>query len=156
MNLSQLPDELQILLDGSLPEAYLHQAIRLSSVGENGWPYAAQLSFGEIIAVTPQLLLFAIWPRSTTCTNLQNNAKATLALIHDGAVIEVQAQVHLRQRSLGGQDLCVFNAHVCQVIAHRAPYATVTGGMTFTLHNEEEALTRWRSQIAALRQLARQ
>lgn len=47
MNNFTLPPALLTLLDGSLPESHQHQAIRLSSVGENGWPYAAQLSLGK-------------------------------------------------------------------------------------------------------------
>lgn len=50
---STLTAELMALLDGSLPASHLHQAIRLSSVGENGWPYAAQLSLGRLLPARP-------------------------------------------------------------------------------------------------------
>lgn len=149
-----LPEALLDLLDGSLPASHLHQAIRLSSVGENGWPYAAQLSLGEIIARSPEELLFAIWPQSTTTGNLQRDGKITLALVLDGAVMEIQALATQRKETLTDLALTVFSAEVKQVIAHRAPYATVTSGLTFTLNDETGALIRWREQIAALKALA--
>lgn len=154
MTTTPLPDELLALLDGSLPASHLHQAIRLSSVGENGWPYAAQLSLGEIIALTPGKLLFAIWPQSTTTRNLRRDGKVTLALVLDGAIIEIQALATPRKETLTASDLAVFSAEVKQVIAHRAPYATVTQGLTFRLKDEATALARWREQIAALKMLA--
>ncbi|MFK8258468.1 pyridoxamine 5-phosphate oxidase [Erwinia sp. AnSW2-5] len=154
MTATTLPDALLDLLDGSLPASHLHQAIRLSSVGENGWPYAAQLSLGEIIARSPGELLFAIWPQSTTTRNLQRDGKITLALVLDGAVIEIQALATQREGTLTALELAVFSAEVKQVIAHRAPYATVTSGLTFTLNDEAAALIRWREQIAALKALA--
>lgn len=149
-----LPDTLMALLNGSLPASHRHQAIRLSSVGDNGWPYAAQLSLGEIIARSPGELLFAIWPDSTTTRNLQRDGKMTLALVLEGAVIEVQARATLREETLTDLALAVFRADVKQVIAHRAPYATITSGLTFHLKDEAVALTRWHEQIAALKALA--
>ncbi|MBD8214346.1 pyridoxamine 5-phosphate oxidase [Erwinia persicina] len=151
---THLPDALLALLDGSLPASHRHQAIRLSSVGDNGWPYAAQLSLGEIIARSPGELLFAIWPDSTTTRNLRRDGKMTLALVLEGAVVEVQAQATLRDETLTDLALVVFHAEVKQVIAHRAPYATVTSGLTFHLKDEAAALMRWQQQIAALRALA--
>lgn len=149
-----LPPALLALLDGSLPASHLHQAIRLSSVGDNGWPYAAQLSLGEILALTPRQLLFAIWPHSTTTRNLQRDGKATLALVLDGAIWEIQLLVVQRDETLTDLNLSVFSATVHQVIAHRAPYATVTHGLTFSLNDEASALARWHEQIAALQVLA--
>ncbi|WP_455811774.1 hypothetical protein [Pseudomonas graminis] len=154
MTATTLPEDVLALLDGSLPASHLHQAIRLSSVGENGWPYAAQLSLGEIIARSPQELLFAIWPQSTTTRNLQRDGKITLALVLDGAVMEIQALATQRKETLTDLALAVFSAEVKQVIAHRAPYAMVTSGLTFSLNDEAAALTRWHEQIAALKALA--
>lgn len=149
-----LPPALLALLDGSLPASHLHQAIRLSSVGDNGWPYAAQLSLGEILGLTPRQLLFAIWPHSTTTQNLRRDGRITLALVLNDAVIEVQAQASARAETLTDLALAVFRAEVKQVIAHRAPYATVVSGLTFSLKDEAAALARWREQIAGLKALA--
>lgn len=154
MNNFTLPPALLTLLDGSLPESHQHQAIRLSSVGENGWPYAAQLSLGEVIACSPSELLFAIWPGSTTTLNLKRDGRITLALVLNDAVVEIQALAVPRPEALTDLNLAVFSAEVKQVITHRAPYATVTSGLTFCLKDKAEALARWREQIAALKALA--
>lgn len=154
MNNPTLPSALLTLLDGSLPESHRHQAIRLSSVGENGWPYAAQLSLGEIIASSPNELLFAIWPESTTTRNLKRDGRITLALVLNDAVVEIQALAEPRPETLTDLKLAVFSAEIKQVIAHRAPYATVTSGLTFSLNDEAAALARWREQITALKALA--
>jgi len=150
----RLPDEVISLLDGSLPASHRHQAIRLSSVGDNGWPYAAQISLGEIIACSSRTLRFAIWPNSTTTANLRRDGKMTLELVLDGAVIEIQAYAIARTKTLTAAKLAVFSAEVSSVMVHRAPYATVTAGMTFSLKDEDAALARWREQIAALQALA--
>lgn len=150
----QLPPSLLAVLDGSLPVNYRHQAIRLSSVGENGWPYAAQLSLGEVIALSPRQLRFAIWPGSTTTTNLTLSGKMTLALVLDDAVYEIQALAKKRNEVITDLHLNVFDAIVTQVIAHRAPYARVTSGLRFVLKDEAATIERWRQQIAGLKTLA--
>ncbi len=56
----QLPDALLRYLDGS---DLLHktQALRLSTVDAAGWPHAALLSAGDVLAVSPQRLRFALF-----------------------------------------------------------------------------------------------
>ena len=153
MNATQLSPALYHLLNGSLPVSHQHQAIHLASTGDNGWPYAAQLSLGEMIALSPQQLRFALWPGSTTTRNIIADGRITLTLVYDGAVVEIQAMAQKRQECITTQQLTVFDAEIRQVIIHRAPYATVTSGITFTLHDEEQALARWQQQIALLQAL---
>ena len=57
-----------------------------------------------------------------------------------------------RLRSSAEVPLALFEAHVKQVRQHAAPYADVTTGVTFTLHDPEAVLARWQRQIAALRE----
>jgi hypothetical protein len=47
--------------------------------------------------------------------------------------------------------LAFFEAEVEAVRQHIAPYADVTGGVTFALHDPQAALPRWQRQVAALR-----
>ncbi|RZN15045.1 hypothetical protein CWO90_42105 [Bradyrhizobium sp. Leo121] len=47
--------------------------------------------------------------------------------------------------------LALFEAEVESVRQHVAPYADVTGGVTFALHDPQAVLSRWQRQIAALR-----
>jgi len=150
---TSLPADLLTLLDGSLPASHLHQALRLSSVGSSGWPYAAQLSLGEAVALSPQRLRFALWPGSTTTANLIRDGKMTLALVFDGAVFEIQALAEKREEVITDLQLTVFDAEIRQVIAHRAPYATVTQGVSFVLKDEAAATARWRQQVIELKTL---
>lgn len=153
MTPTHLPEALCHLLDGSLPASHQHQAIRLSSIGNNGWPYTAQLSLGEIIALSPQQLRFAIWPNSTTTANLIRDGKMTLSLVYDGAVVEIQAIAIKREECITDQQLAVFDADIRQVVIHRAPYATVVSGMTFTLKDEPLTQVRWQQQIIQLKSI---
>jgi hypothetical protein len=47
--------------------------------------------------------------------------------------------------------LAFFEAEIEAVRQHIAPYARVTGGITFLLHDPQAVLPRWQRQIAALR-----
>ena len=151
MSQTQLPASLLTLLDGSLPSHYRHQVICLSSISENGWPYDAQLSCGEIIALSATQIRFAIWPGSTTAANLIRTGKASLTLVQDGAVIAIQALAEKRPETITEQQLAVFDLTLQRVITHRAPYAVVTQGITFTLNDEDATLARWRQQVTQLK-----
>jgi hypothetical protein len=41
-----------------------------------------------------------------------------------------------------------------EVRMHQAPYAAVTGGVTFKLHEPQSVLKRWQMQIDAMRRAA--
>jgi hypothetical protein len=45
----------------------------------------------------------------------------------------------------------LFEAEVETTRTHVAPYAAVTSGITFALHEPQAVLPRWQRQIAALR-----
>jgi hypothetical protein len=47
--------------------------------------------------------------------------------------------------------LAFFEAEVERVRMHVAPYASVTSGITFTVHEPAAVLRRWDREIAALR-----
>jgi len=70
-HLKGLPAQVATELDGAHLESRSDEAIRLSTVGEDGWPHAAQLSIGEILSVSHTELLVAIWPVSNTAKKPQ-------------------------------------------------------------------------------------
>jgi hypothetical protein len=84
-------------------------------------------------------------------SNLEREGRLTMSLSLDGGMYELR----LRSRRLPNQDsdvpLALFEADVETVRHHVAPYATVTGGITFALHDPQAVLPRWHRQIAALR-----
>ncbi|WP_321914022.1 pyridoxamine 5'-phosphate oxidase family protein [Paraburkholderia sp. J11-2] len=151
---TQLPAALVREFDGDHLEAHLSDAIRLSTVSEDGWPHGAQLSAGEILAVNANTLLIALWPQSSTTANLVRDARLTLSLVHDGALLEIRARAHAVAQRQMALELSVFRVEIESVTEHRAKYAEVRSGVTFRLYEPDRVLTRWREQIAMLRAFA--
>ncbi|MCG5074530.1 pyridoxamine 5'-phosphate oxidase family protein [Paraburkholderia tagetis] len=146
-----LPPELVDALNGEHLEARANEAFRLSTVSADGWPHGAQLSVGEVLAIDAQTLLVAMWPRSNTAQNMLRDARLTLTLVHDGAMLEIRAHASLVAQHQTDLDLGVFRLRIERVDVHRAKYAEVLSGVTFRLHEREKVLARWREQIAMLR-----
>ncbi|RZN15044.1 hypothetical protein [Bradyrhizobium sp. Leo121] len=69
---SKTPDGVVRYLDGTDLETKT-QALRLSTVGSDGWPHAALLSAGDMVIVPSGRVRFAVFPQSTMASNL--NAK---------------------------------------------------------------------------------
>jgi Pyridoxamine 5'-phosphate oxidase len=126
------------------------QALRLATVNEAGWPHAALLSAGDMLAVAPARIRFAIFPQSETTANLARDGRLALTLSVDGGMCELLMRAR-RLAPVPEVPLAVFEAEVDKVRLHAAPYATVTGGITFALHDPQAVLRRWQRQIAALR-----
>lgn len=151
---TQLPAALVREFDGDHLEARLADAVRLSTVSEDGWPHGAQLSAGEILAVNAATLLIAVWPHSSTTANLLRDARLTLSLVHDGALLEIRARAHAVAQRQTALELSVFRVEIESVTEHRAKYAEVLSGVTFRLYEPGQVLARWREQIAMLRAFA--
>lgn len=145
-----LPDALLRYLDGA---DLLHktQALRVSTVDAVGWPHAALLSAGDALAVPPQRLRFVVFAQSATAANLARDSRVTLTLSLDRGMCELR--MHARRLKNNGADaaLAAFEAHVDDVRLHVAPYADVTTGITFQLHEPEAVRQRWERQLAALK-----
>ncbi|POR46456.1 pyridoxamine 5'-phosphate oxidase [Paraburkholderia eburnea] len=148
---SALPLPLLTALDGDHLEAHAHEAIRVSTLGADGWPHGAQLSVGEVLALDAQTLLVAMWPNSNTAQNMRRDGRLTLSLVHDGALLEIRARARLVAEQQTALGLSVFRLQVEQVDIHRAKYAEVLSGVTFRLYERDAAVARWREQIAMLR-----
>ena len=56
-----------------------------------------------------------------------------------------------REHAIDDLPLTVFEGRIESLRQHVSTYADVVTGATFSLHEPEVALTRWRRQIAALR-----
>jgi hypothetical protein len=130
------------------------QALRLSTVDAAGWPHAALLSAGDMVAMPSDRIRFVLFPQSSTTANLVRDGRLTLTLALDGGMCEVKLRAHQLEHSSPEVPLAFFEAEVEAVRNHLAPYAAVTHGITFALHEPQEVLPRWRRQIAALRAVA--
>lgn len=145
---AQLPPALQRYLDGNDLEQKT-QALRLASVDADGWPHAALLSAGEMLALSPQQLRFALVAQSTTAANLARDGRAVLTLALERGLCELRLQV--RRLSPDDGPRAQYEGTVEAVRTHVAPYADVTSGIAFRLHQPEAVLPRWQRQLAALR-----
>lgn len=127
------------------------QAIRLATADPAGWPHASLLSAGDMLLLPSGRLRFVIFPDSTTTANLMRDGRLVVTL----ALTEGMWELRLRARRLAHTTpdvpLAFFEAELESVRFHNAPYAKITGGITFTLHEPGAVLPRWQQQIAALR-----
>jgi len=141
-------------LDGSKLNERVGEAIRITTVDEDGWPHAALLSVGEVLAVDARHIKFAIWPTSTTTKNIERTGRISLAMAHDGALWEI----HLEAKRIPGEradmKLAFFTADVKSVRVHKVDYADVLKNVTYKLHDPATVVKRWDQQIKELRACA--
>lgn len=145
---TQMPPALLHYLDGSSLQDKT-QALRLASVDGAGWPHDTLLSAGDMLALSPQRLRFVLFARSTTAANLQRDGRAVLTMALAPGLCEVRLKVGRLQPDEG--PLALFEGLVSEVRTHVAPYAELTGGLAFRLHQPESVLPRWQRQLRALR-----
>jgi hypothetical protein len=127
------------------------QALRLSTVDAAGWPHASLLSAGDMLAMPSGRIRFVIFPQSATAANLARDGRVTLTLSLDGGMCELRMRARRFAEFSSEVPLTCFEAELESARMHVAPYASVTGGITFKLHEPQAVLPRWQRQIAALR-----
>ena len=127
------------------------QAMRLSTVDADGWPHAALLSAGDMVIMPSGKIRFVLFPKSTLTSNLDREGRLTIALSLDGGICELRLRSRRLAHATPDVPLAFFEAEVETVRHHVAPYATVTGGVEFSLHDPQSVLSRWQRQITALR-----
>jgi hypothetical protein len=146
----EIPDGVKRYLDGDgLPAKT--QALRLSTVNSDGWPHAALLSAGDMVIMPSGRVRLALFPNSTVTTNLDRDGRLSVSLSLDGGIYELRLRARRLQHDAADVPLAFFEAEVEAVRRHVAPYAAVTGGVEFALHEPQSVLPRWQRQIAALR-----
>jgi hypothetical protein len=146
----KIPDAVSTYLDGTELLSKT-QALRLSTIDADGWPHAALLSAGDMVLVPSGSIRFALFPQSSMTSNLEREGRLTITLSLDGAMCELRLRCRRLVHASADVPLAFFEAEVETVRQHIAPYARVTGGITFALHDPQAVLPRWQRQIAALR-----
>jgi hypothetical protein len=145
-----VPENVARYLDGTdLPAKT--QALRLSTVDAAGWPHAALLGAGDMLVLPSGRIRFVIFPQSTTTANLMRDDRLTLTLSLDGGMCELRLRARRLAHTSPDVPLAFFEAELETARTHVAPYAAVTSGVTFALHEPQKVLPRWQRQIAALR-----
>ena len=152
----------RVLSGNDIPVGVLHylngedllsktQALRLSTVDADGWPKAALLSPGDVLALPNGRLRLAIFAGSGTAANLLRDGRLTLSMSLDGGMCSLRMRARKCSQDMPELSLAFFEAEVERVRMHIAPYADVTSGISFTLHEPTAVLERWDREIAALR-----
>jgi len=151
---TELTPALVKYLDGLKLSERVGEAISISTVDADGWPHAAILSVGEVLAIDKQHLRFAIWAKSGTVRNIERTGLVSLALAHEGGLWEI----HLKAKRIADQSdspkLAFFNAEIKDVRIHKVDYADVMANVTYRLHEPEKVIKRWSKQIEELRTAA--
>jgi hypothetical protein len=150
MTAKAVPPKVARYLDGTDLLAKT-QALRLSTVDAAGWPHAALLSAGDMLAVTSERIRFVIFPQSATTANLARDGRLTITLSLDGGMCELRLRARRLAHSSPEVTLAFFEAEVETARIHAAPYAALTSGITFALPEPQAVLSRWQRQIAAMR-----
>ena len=148
-----LPAQVAGYLDGTDLLAKT-QALRISTVDAEGWPHASLLSAGDMLAMPSGRIRFVVFAQSTTTANLVRDGRVTITLSLDGGMCELRMRCRRLAHSSPDAPLAFFEAELVEVRIHKAPYATVSGGVTFALHEPQSVLQRWQKQIDAMRQAA--
>jgi hypothetical protein len=127
------------------------QALRLSTVDPDGWPKAALLSAGEVVAISDRRLRLAVFANSGTAANLELDGRLTLSMVLNGGMCSLRLRARKCGEGMPELSLAFFETEIERVRTHVAAYADITGGLTFALHDPPAVLDRWQRQIAALR-----
>jgi len=126
------------------------KAIALSTVDADGWSRVSLLSAGEIIFRPDEGFRFCVFEQSGTAANLARDGRMTLSMAHDGGIWELRLRATVCDRQAAEASLAFFKAEIDSARLHSVPYAEVTSGVTFSLHEPSVVLQRWQNQIMAL------
>ncbi len=147
-----IPARLAPLFDGRDLRNNIGLTFLLLTAGEDGWPYVAMLSVGEVMASTDREVRLALWHGSTSTNNLTRTGQATLMLVHGAG------SYYLRLAARRGPDLMVqrvpyafFVTTVEDIQEDLVSYADLTTGISFTLKEPEEVVARWQATVDAIR-----
>ena len=131
-------------------------AAYLVTLGEEGWPHAAMVSVGEIVARADGRCAVALWDGTRTTSNLLRTGRATLLAVLAENAVRARLRLEAAPEVAALSDpvaLRCFSGTIDDAVAETAPYARVVDGLRFVLHEPESVLPRWRATREALRRL---
>lgn len=149
----EMPSAILSFLDGNNLPSKPMNAIRLSTVNEEGWAHASLLSVGEVLALPNAKIRFAISGRSSTTANLLRDGRLTMVIPFEKGVCEMRMRSQQIDKKIEGVPLTFFEAQIESIRHLVSAYADVVSGETFSLHEPQAVFARWDKQIAALRSL---
>lgn len=154
----ELPDRLWALMNGERLEEKLDRVVLLITLDENGWPYAAMLSYLEVVAPDRRNLRLAPWNNSTTTANLRRNGRVTLLIVDENLAYYIQGTATELSREMEGfPGMAKVNVRMESLLEDKAMdyegSARITTGVRFENPQRDAAyVERGRRVLAALRQ----
>lgn len=148
-----IPQAIQDFCNGKDLRSKSGEAIRISTVDSEGWPHAAMVSAGEVLAIDDKTFRIALWPDSATTQNIVRDGRLTLTFPCGGGLYEFRLQAKVLADQQTRYHLKFFETSIVKAKKHYSKYADVVSGVTVKIHQEEmeKVLERWEEQIAALR-----
>lgn len=148
--LEAAPAELVRVLDGRDLARRVGETFELLTVSEDGWPNAALLSVGEVLAVSGTELRLALWRGTRTAESLAREGRATLTCVLPPAAYAVRL-AGVTPLACPDESLAFFACRVEAVEVDTVGYAELTSGIRFRLGDEAAVVERWQRTIEALR-----
>jgi hypothetical protein len=151
-----LDDATSRRLSGEAPARRSGEAILIATIDEHGRPHPALLSYGEVLAVTPEVLRLAVASGSATARNLAARGAITLCLVSaaEGALYVKARARPLPAPALAASGLAAYEARIEDVLAD-APAAgeeaRLTSGIAFVTEDPAGQAATWRARLDALR-----
>ncbi|SDG19808.1 pyridoxamine 5'-phosphate oxidase family protein [Klenkia brasiliensis] len=146
------PPAVVAFLDGADLENKVGTAVGVLTADEDSWPHHAQLSAGEVLLAHDGAVALLLHDGSATTGNLRRDGRITLVLAAGGANHEMRFQV-AEQPVETDLPLAAFTGHLRVAREHKVPYAEITSGVTYRLHDPVSVVSRWERQVALLRGL---
>ena len=153
----KLPDRLFDLLNGENLSPNLNKVIVLVTVDRKGWPYAAILSYLEVLAPDRTNIRLAPWSNSTTTANIRSNGKVTLLVVDENMAYYVQGTgTELARDMVGFPGMAKVNVQIESVLEDKAldyeGSARITTGIRFENPQMDAAyIERGQQVLAGLR-----
>ena len=154
-NEDRLTPELLERLGGAHIDALASTAIVLCTIGENGWPHPAMLSYFEVVATDARRVRLALYKDSRSCANLRERKKATLILCDARLACYIRASARQVEPGMAAApynarvDLAVEQVIFDEPPPDLEPGAFVTSGITYAPRTGD-SLDRARRVLAEL------
>lgn len=145
---AELPQELFAVLKPGGRASRRNRAVQIVTVGREGWPSTAMLSYTDVLAKDEKTLHLATWADGECAADLRQTGKlAVLVIDYDMAyyirgvaaeVVGVGEDLMDVNQHGGESSLAFFKITVEQVLEDRVPTARVLSGVTFEAAEIEE------------------
>lgn len=152
-----LPADVFDRLRGADPVATLGKAIQIFTVGEDGWPHAAMIGYGEVVALDPSRLRLAARRESRTAANMRRTGQVTLAVVDTRLAYYLKGHVRQLAESIPSDEASAkFEVALEQVLVdapdpEQEPGVFIAGGVTYVNPDRDAEVERARRTLADLR-----